>query len=457
MDIGTEQISQSETESHYKRLYEETKLELEKLKKNLSKKSSGSNAKIAISIARKPTKVQCTKAKCVDDDDEYKLACKLCKRSVHYQCTGLPLYQIDYFVRESNNYRKFICENCTQIQQWLVEDCVEFAADRSLEVEQEMKNLKQNVSMLRNETTQLEKGLSERTNECTKLELSRKKLIEKVKTLEMEIKEHAKKGHDLCADKLINENNSEDTNDANKESSGNKYSIENIIDDRLKTFEKKIDQVMSTKLTSICQTLQEKLNETIVTKTIVDIPEKMNESFKDALTKNIPPTTIPNFKQVITDERNNQLIQEKERKRRATNIIIHGVDENSDKNADSDKNYVKGFLETLGVDTHVESVARLGKTDEERTRSRPLKIRFRSEEEKHSVMNHLSNLKKAGERFNKISVTDDYTIQERQEIKRFVAEANKKNEVETGNFYWRVRGSPKTGLELRRVPKKVEN
>ena len=69
-------------------------------------------------------------------------------------------------------------------------------------------------------------------------------------------------------------------------------------------------------------------------------------------------------------------------------------------------------------------------------------------------MSRLSNLKKAEEKFHKISITADYTIQEREEIQRFVVEAKKKNESETENVFWRVRGSPKTGLGLQKVPKK---
>ena len=111
-------------------------------------------------------------------------------------------------------------------------------------------------------------------------------------------------------------------------------------------------------------------------------------------------------------------------------------------------------MDVLGVQIKVESIVRLGKFDEDRNRNRPLRVKFDSEQDKSKVMRRLSNLKKAEEKFNKISITDDYTIQEREEIQRFVAEAKKKNEHETGNFFWRVRGSPKTGLELRKVPKK---
>ena len=93
----------------------------------------------------------------------------------------------------------------------------------------------------------------------------------------------------------------------------NTNSIEKLIEDRLRNFENKLDQVMTSKFSHICQSLQEKMKETIVTQTIVGIPEKMNETFKNALTKNLPSTAIPNFKQVMSDERNNKLIQDKEK------------------------------------------------------------------------------------------------------------------------------------------------
>ena len=70
------------------------------------------------------------------------------------------------------------------------------------------------------------------------------------------------------------------------------------------------------------------------------------------------------------------------------------------------------------------------------------------------MMARLSNLKKAEDKFRKISITDDYTIEERQEMKKFVDEAKTRNLSEEGIFFWRIRGSPNIGLELRRVPKR---
>ena len=62
--------------------------------------------------------------------------------------------------------------------------------------------------------------------------------------------------------------------------------------------------------------------------TLVKIPEEINlncKTFKDALTINIPSTsTVTDLKVVLNQNRNDQLVQEAERKRRAQNLIIPG-------------------------------------------------------------------------------------------------------------------------------------
>ena len=62
-------------------------------------------------------------------------------------------------------------------------------------------------------------------------------------------------------------------------------------------------------------------------------------------------------------------------------------------------------------------------------------------------MKNLNKLKNADERLKKISVTDDYTEDERHLIKMWVQKANTKNceEDDNSKFVWKVRGSPKTG------------
>ena len=73
-------------------------------------------------------------------------------------------------------------------------------------------------------------------------------------------------------------------------------------------------------------------------------------------------------------------------------------------------------------------------------------------------MSNLSKLKEAPEKFKRISVTDDYTAKEREEIRKMVEAAKSKTVLEgAGKYVFKVRGTPKNGLVIRRfaTPKAV--
>ena len=57
--------------------------------------------------------------------------------------------------------------------------------------------------------------------------------------------------------------------------------------------------------------------------------------------------------------------------------------------------------------------------------------------------------------YKSINITADYTYSERQLISDFREKANIKNDIEEDkeNFIWRVRGTPKNGLFLKRLNK----
>ena len=75
-----------------------------------------------------------------------------------------------------------------------------------------------------------------------------------------------------------------------------------------------------------------------------------------------------------------------------------------------------------------------------------MKLKFKSEDDKDIVMTRLK----------KISVTDDYTVEERQEIRKMVEKAKEKNRNDTKEIVWKVRGTPKNGLELKWFPKRTQ-
>ena len=102
---------------------------------------------------------------------------------------------------------------------------------------------------------------------------------------------------------------------------------------------------------------------------------------------------------------------QKERESRSRNFIIHGLHEPQNAESRGDRNTINEFLKVVQVEASVDSVIRLGKHDE--TKARTIRVVLKTANEKNSVMKNLSKLKNAPDIFTKISVTDDYTAEER--------------------------------------------
>ena len=67
------------------------------------------------------------------------------------------------------------------------------------------------------------------------------------------------------------------------------------------------------------------------------------------------------------------------------------------------------------------------------------------------IWSSVSKLKEAPNKFKRISVSDDYTAKEREEIRKMVVEAKNKTALEgEGKFVFKVRDMPKNGLVIRR-------
>ena len=52
---------------------------------------------------------QFSETMCKDVNDSLRIKCTDCKRSLHYACTGLPAYQLQFFIKKSK--RKYTCIN----------------------------------------------------------------------------------------------------------------------------------------------------------------------------------------------------------------------------------------------------------------------------------------------------------------------------------------------------------
>ena len=154
------------------------------------------------------------------------------------------------------------------------------------------------------------------------------------------------------------------------------------------------------------------------------------------------------IRKVMEDAKNDEKVEENEISRRVKNFIIHGAEEfgrNEDKIKENDKQYVDDILKKLGVASKPMNITRLGSRNE--TEKRPLKVVMRCDDDKKKVMSSLSRLKGTTDEFGRISITDDHTASEREQIKKFVSLAKEKTSKSTDRVF-KVRGTLKNGLRL---------
>ena len=138
-----------------------------------------------------------------------------------------------------------------------------------------------------------------------------------------------------------------------------------------------------------------------------------------------------------------------ERDQRDLNLIVHGVKED-DAGSNTDR-LVMELFDTIGME-HLSTTPahRLGNKSPDRIR--PIKITLESYERKNELLSKLWRLKNGAEKFRKISITEDFTQEERSEIKLWVEEAKERTKEED-KYIWKVRGSPRNKLRLVKLRK----
>ena len=155
-------------------------------------------------------------------------------------------------------------------------------------------------------------------------------------------------------------------------------------------------------------------------------------------------------KKAIHDERIEKKQEESDIDRRKKNFIIHNADEEGENNEEINKQdlgFVKEIFDKLGITSQPKMVTRLGEAKE--NRKRPLKVVMKSPDDQIKVMKNLGLLKNTEDQFGKISVREDHTQSEREEINALVKKAKEKSNNDNERI-WKVRGDPrsKNGLRL---------
>ena len=208
----------------------------------------------------------------------------------------------------------------------------------------------------------------------------------------------------------------------------------------------KIDNLLNKKFLQIQTVLEDKIEDKITSVGLVSITDETSSA---STSSSIRKTYVDVLKNARREEKNEEKIEVQEIEKRSINIIIHGAEEfgdNDDEIKEEDRKYVNDVLQQLGVTNEAKDFSRIGKPGETNRTRRPLKVVMKTKEDKDKAMGNLRQLKGTEERFGRISVTDDYTKSERDEIKSWVEKAREKTAQDPHKTY-KVRGDPKTGSD----------
>ena len=171
--------------------------------------------------------------------------------------------------------------------------------------------------------------------------------------------------------------------------------------------------------------MEEKLNRVMIqTKNFAESVQNTSQE------KNQTPNwTYIDFRAIMEEAKNAEIVEEKENKLSSKNLNIHGVEESSIDNKDdaikSDDIYINNFIAALKVTSAVKSASRIRLPAQDKNRT--IKVAMNTEKERNRILSNLRNLKDVPE-YKTISVTEDYTINERRMMKVWSDKAKEKQE-----------------------------
>lgn len=317
-----------------------------------------------------------------------------CRRLVHYYCTKLPVYMIQQLLR--SKHERCQCVNCVKITEGLHQ---KFEA-----------------------TTRKNENIIKLTNEIKCCENIIQMQNESLSNFKAKVRKAEKFQENL---------------------NGIKESIKLMLEDSVESIERRAADTIKKEVNLIAEKLSHKRNDETKL-TYSQIAQQNNNEFRS----------------ILKDENEKLIKEEKNIQSRSCNIVIHDAPEMSSWSEEYlkevNKRKITNLMKVMELDFIPKSIIRLGTRGSDK--QRPLKVVFNSEVEHKTVMKSLGRLKNSD--YKNISITEDLTIKERSTVKNMVEEAKKKNIKEENNnsrFIWRVRGSPRTNLYLKKVLKRVDD
>ena len=381
----------------------------------------------------KAKKKKCEFPNCTNDQEDALINCNVCGVWVCESCNDIPISKLKPLMNKCTGVF-FACIACRD------------STITNPESAGKVSELSTLVSTLQTKEKSLHEQLQSAINDKVKLN-------ERIKGLEDEeektqnrlrmqgklLQDSRKKLEEREADLKAQQTKFEEAGNPDFD---NLAKLEQCMNNRLDKIENSIDQLITKKLSENLKEVNQigaKIDEVITNNNKKTFAECVGGNVTDSLTA------------AFRANKNTEMVHSQEKEKRATNLIIYGIEEAADGHLEYDQNFVVSLLDTIGVAQRPKKVMRLGnKTD---GKPRPVKLVMDSEDDKDSIMARLGNLKNADDIYRKVSIRDDYTLEERDMIREFVKKAEAKNLAENTQE-WKVRGTPKTGLRLVRITKR---
>ena len=393
----------------------------------------------------KAKKKKCEFSTCLNDTEDALIKCNVCGLWVCELCNDIPISKLKPLMNKCSGVY-FACVTCRESN-----ITTDSKTEKVSELTKQVSTLQAKEQSLREQLVNVNKNNGDLRGKIEDLESEDEKTQNKLKAQGKMIQLARKKLEEHEADFLAQQTKFEEAGNPN---------FDNIV---------KLEQCMKKELEAIGNSIKESLvkeihenNERLERKLNIANPSKPSDVQNADNEEGENLTTcawnvrapVQDFRAILKETQTEQLNEANDQKIRARNLIIHGVQEDSDAEAtvrkSKDQNFIGSFLQTIGLnDISYKTVIRIGKAIPDK--KRPIMLVLNSEFDKDRILKSLTSLKDQAD-FKGISITEDYTVAERTMLKEWRDKAKMKNDKEEAesNYIWRVRGTPKNGLMLKR-------
>lgn len=200
--------------------------------------------------------------------------------------------------------------------------------------------------------------------------------------------------------------------------------------------------------------LEQKLNEKADQKSVCELESRIVKLEVAGTSKEAKATTV----QAVEEVFRKQCEEDSDISSRRCNIIVYRCQEEEEETVEERKQKDRSFVmelcnKELGVDVNDHDIGkmyRLGKKTQD-GKSRPLLVGFKIESKKLEIMNNLTRLKEADQRFRTVGIAHDLSPRQREEVRKALEAARRQQEESgqpAGNQKFRVVGQ---GSKLRVV------